>query len=77
MTQKELLNLNINKSCGPDEIHPRILLELADYIAGTVALLFNMTIKHGNLPRDWKWANISPIYKKGSKKLLRTIDLLA
>ena len=61
----------------PDEIHPRILLELADYIAGPIALLFNMTIKHGNLPRDWKWANISPIYKKGSKKLLRTIDLTA
>ena len=69
MTQKELLNLNINKSCGPDEIHPRILLELADYIAGPVALLFNMTIKHGNLPRDWKWDNISPIYKKGSNKI--------
>ena len=69
MAQKELLNLNINKSCGPDEIHPRILLELEDYIAGPVALLFNMTIKHGNLPRDWKWAYISPIYKKGSKKI--------
>ena len=30
-------------------------------------MLFNETIRTGNLPRDWKLANVSPIYKKGPK----------
>ena len=33
MAKKELLCLNINKSSGPGKIHPRILIELAEYIA--------------------------------------------
>ena len=64
MVLNQLTNLNVNKSCGPDEVHPRILIEQADYIAGPIALLFNLTIKHGIIPKDWKWAYVSPIYKK-------------
>ena len=33
MVKKELKSLNPNKSLGPDEIHPIMLKELADYIA--------------------------------------------
>ena len=67
MVKKELLSLNINKSSGPDKINPRILIELAEYIAGPIAFLFNMTVNHGILPRDWKRAFVTPIYKKGSR----------
>ena len=52
MVKKVLLSLNINKSSGPDKINPRILIELAEYIAGLIAFLFNMTMNHGVLPRD-------------------------
>ena len=69
MVLKQLMNLNVNKSCGPDEIHPRLLIELSGHIAGPIALLFNMTMKHGFLPTDWKRALVSPIYKKGSRNL--------
>ena len=67
MVKKELLSLNINKSSGPDKINPRILIELAEYIAGPIAFLFNMMMNHGVLPRDWKRAFVTPIYKKGSR----------
>ena len=67
MVLNQLTKLNVNKSCGPDEIHPRMLIELADYIAEPVALLFNLTIKYGIIPEDWKWAYLSPIYKKGAR----------
>ena len=67
MAKKELLSLNINKSSGPDKINSRILIELAEYIAGPIAFLFNMTMNHGVLPRDWKRAFVTPIYKKGSR----------
>ena len=37
MVRKEILSLNINKSCGPDEINPLMLTELVDFIASPLA----------------------------------------
>ena len=78
--KKKLLSLNPNKSCGPDNIHARILKELADDIASPIATFFKLTIERGKIPRDWKRGNISPIFKKGSKSLAsnyRPISLTA
>ena len=68
MVLEELKGLNQYKSCGPDELHPRLLIELAELIALPVTLLFNITMKHGTLPDDWRRAFVSPIYKKGSRQ---------
>ena len=59
----------MNKSCGPDEIYPRMLRELADTIAGPFAFLLNMILDSGTMPKDWKLAFVTPIYKKGSKNV--------
>ena len=67
MVKTELKKLNVNKSCGPDEIHPLILQELYDFIAPPLTLLFNKTLEQGKIPNDWKKANVSPIFKKGAK----------
>lgn len=80
MVRKELRNINVNKSCGPDELHPRLITELADLIAIPVTVLFNATLQDGILPKDWKKAFIAPIYKKGSRNLpenYRPISLTA
>ena len=69
MVTKALHEINPNKSCGPDLIHPRLLIELADQIAEPITVLFNKTVQSGILPTDWKRAFISPIYKKGSRHL--------
>ena len=70
MVLEQLKGLDVDKSCGPsDELHPRLLLELADQIAQPVAMLFNATLKSGELPTDWKKATIAPIYKKGLRNL--------
>ena len=69
MVRKEFQNLNINKSCGPDELHPRIIKELADQLSGPITDLFNQTIDQQTLPYDWKRALVSPIFKKESKSL--------
>ena len=66
---KLLKELNVNKSVGPDEMHPKMLTEISDVIAGPIAILFNMTIKDGELPTDWKKAYVSPIFKKGVRNL--------
>ena len=67
MVKREIMQLNANKSGGPDEIHPRLLIELADIISTPLGLLVSKTIKDGNISEDWNKANISPIYKKGSR----------
>ena len=68
MVQKKLNELNTNKSCGPDEIHPRLLKELSSEIAGPIAIIMNKSLEDGQLQVDWKKAFVSPIYKnKGNK----------
>ena len=67
MVQNEIKNLNMNKSCRPDEIHPRMLIELSSNISKPIAFLFNKTIEYGKIPNDWKKANVSSIFKKGAR----------
>ena len=64
-----LKSLNPDKSPGTDEIHPRLLKECADSLALPLKILFDQTIATGQLPTEWKRAEIRPIYKKkGSKQ---------
>ena len=44
-----------------------MLTELAEEISHTVAELFNKSLLSGEVPADWKLANVTPIYKKGKK----------
>ena len=67
MVKMEINDLNVNKSCGPDEIHPRLLMELVDYILEPITLLLNKSMELGQIPKDWKQANVSPIFKKGAR----------
>ena len=63
----ELSKIDPRKSCGPDEIPARLLLEGAVWIAKPLSWLFNLSLESGSLSMDWKHSNITPIFKKGSK----------
>ena len=45
-------DLSLNKSCGPDELHSRLLFELVDELSKPIALLLNNTTRQGVKPRD-------------------------
>ena len=69
MVFEEICALNPNKSCGPDDVSPLMLINLAEYIAGPLSLLMNKTLHLGILPSDWKKAYVSPIFKKGARNV--------
>lgn len=62
-----LLKLDSSKSPGQDGLHPHLLKMCAHNIAKTLAELFQESFDSGQLPTDWKLANVCPIFEKGSR----------
>ena len=65
--EKLLSRLNVNKASGPDSIPNRILKNCSKELAPAIAHIFQISLTSGQLPSDWKNANVSPIFKKGSR----------
>ena len=63
-----LLQLDCHKSMGPDEIHLRVLRELAEVIAEPLSIIYQRSLLTGEVPEDWRLANVTPIYKKGCRE---------
>ncbi|PKU35694.1 rna-directed dna polymerase from mobile element jockey- hypothetical protein [Limosa lapponica baueri] len=55
---------------GPDGMHPRVLRELAEVITGPLSVVFERSWRTGEVPEDWRKANITPVFKKGKKEEL-------
>ena len=65
---KRLKSLNVSKSIGPDNCHPRLMKETADSIKEPLQTIFNKTFKEGALSEVWKEAHVTALYKnKGDK----------
>ena len=67
--QTLLGRLDASKSPGPDGINPRILLEAKNQLALPLSMIFRRSLNEGRIPADWKAANVSPIFKKGDKRV--------
>ncbi|RMC17166.1 hypothetical protein DUI87_05743 [Hirundo rustica rustica] len=66
---RELLRcLDTHKSKGPDRIYPRVMRELADELAKLLSIIYKLSCLTGEVPDDWKLANVAPIHKKGRKE---------
>ena len=66
---KLLKGLNPSKAMGPDELHPRILKELAAELGPVFTHLFQQSLDTGEIPEEWSLANICPLFKKGDRAL--------
>ena len=66
---KLLKGLNPSKALGPDELHPRVLKEIATELGPVFAHLFQQSIDTGEIPKEWSLANICPLFKKSDRSL--------
>ena len=65
-TTKHIIdNLKVQSASGPDGIPPRVLKELRDEIAEPLTILFRKSIDLGEIPDEWREAEVTPIFKKG------------
>ena len=67
--QKLLDNLKPHKAFGPDSIPPSVLKELSKEIALLLQIILRRSLRPttGQVPEDWKDANVAPIFKKGDR----------
>jgi len=67
MVMNKLLKMRSDKAMGADNVSPRLLAEIREEICHPLTVIFNKTLKAGCVPKDWKEANVCPIFKKGSR----------
>ena len=66
---KLLRNIKVNKAAGPDELPNRVLQECAAEITPAITAIFQRSIETGELTKDWRDANVAPVFKKGDRHL--------
>ena len=65
--EKVLKSLNPGKSMGPDEINPLLLKTMTKVFSEPLAPIFQQSINSGKIPKVWKDARVTPLFKKGNK----------
>ena len=56
-----------NKSPGVYGIPPKQLKEIVEQISIPLTKVFNLSLEEGIVPSEWKEANITPLFRKGSR----------
>ena len=62
-----ILNLDVKKSCGYDQISNRVLKETCHVITPFLEIFFNKCLKTGVFPDCFKIAKVIALYKGGEK----------
>ncbi|MEM7106524.1 MAG: reverse transcriptase family protein [Bacteroidota bacterium] len=58
-----LKRIPVSSANGPDKIQGEILHTFASELAVPLAMIYQKSLSSGRLPRDWKIADVVPVYK--------------
>ena len=64
---KSISSCKDSLSCGSDDIPSRIFKIAGETLAYPLSMIYNVSMSTGVVPDDWKEANITAIFKKGSR----------
>ena len=64
---EKLCNINVSKSSGPDNLHPRILYETRNEIVHPLKIIYETSYNSGSLPSDWRTGSIVAVHKTRNK----------
>ena len=64
MVAKKIKAMKDNESSGMDGILPKLLMETVEQICIPLARVFNLSLKEGVVPVEWKEANIIHYLKR-------------
>ena len=65
--RRKIRKLRKEAAARPDDMGPRLLQELENELAKPLTAIFRASLESGEVPEDWRTANVVPIYKKGPK----------
>src|SRR6266516_1801676 len=65
---KTISKIKRNKTEGIDGLNSTLFIECGMGLVTPLHTIFSMSLDQSVMPLDWKMANVSPIFKKGSKK---------
>jgi hypothetical protein len=65
--REKIKKLRPSAAPGPDKIGPSLLQHLQNEVAPILTIIYRKSLDTGMVPEDWRSANVTPIYKKGSK----------
>ena len=66
---KLLKGISPTKTLGPDELHPRVLKELANVSGPVFAYLFQQSLDTGKSPNEWLFCKHWFLLMKGDRAL--------
>ena len=62
-----LKKIKPDKSQGNDKIHPFVIHKCAKSFAKPISIIFQRSFDKSELPESWLEANVTPLFKKGSR----------
>ena len=74
VVRKAINEVKKNKAGGTDEISSNLILAIAEPLVVPITVIFKSSLEKSEIPDDWKTANVTALFKKGSKKRLAITD---